>query len=195
MINPLETLALPSFLAYMDDKNQKNPAHLEVIEKALIDVVNGKIKRLMINMPPRHGKSEKISKYFPAWYLLTKPNNRIILSSYEANFAASWGRKVRNLIAEFGYLKGVFLDPKANAADRFFIKGFKGELNTAGAGGAITGKGADVIIIDDPVKNAEQAQSPVYQEKIWDWYRSTAYTRLEPDGAIIIIMTRWHQKT
>lgn len=146
-------------------------------------------------MPPRHGKSELVSKYFPAWYLGTFPDARLILTSYEADYAASWGRKARNLLEEFGPEHfGVTVANDSSAADRWDLKGRLGGMNTAGAGGPITGKGANVAIIDDPVKNDADARSETKREAIWDWYRATLSTRLQGEpGAIIVVMTRWHE--
>jgi len=145
-------------------------------------------------MPPRHGKSELLSKYLPFWYLAHFPNKRIILSSYEATFAASLGKKVRDLLRDYGkeYF-GLELDESSRSTSSFLIKNYGGGMSTAGAGGPITGKGADLFIIDDPVKNDTEANSPTIRNKIWDWFLSTCYTRMEPNGTIIIIMTRWHQ--
>lgn len=118
----------------------------------------------------------------------------MILTSYEATFAESWGRKVKELISEYGEkLFGVRLDPGSSSSKNFGLQGHSGGMSCAGAGGPITGKGADIFIIDDPVKNDADANSPVIREKIWDWFKATAYTRLEPNGVIIIIMTRWHE--
>ena len=148
----------------------------------------------MVMMPPRHGKSQFISQYFPPWYLGLFPDRRVILCSYEADFASSWGRKARDLLEEHGAgLFGVRVRDDSSAADRWEISGHVGGMWTAGVGGPITGKGADVLIIDDPVKNDEEARSAVMREKTWEWYRNVARTRLEPDGAIILIMTRWHK--
>lgn len=145
-------------------------------------------------MPPRHGKSEFASKYFPAWFLGRFPDKKIILASYEADFAAQWGRKVRDLLEQYGSrFFGISVRRDSKAADRWELAASDGGMQTAGVGGAITGKGADLLIIDDPVKNAEQANSEVYREKTWEWYTSTAYTRLEPGGAVILIQTRWHE--
>lgn len=145
-------------------------------------------------MPPRHGKSEFTSKYFPAWYLGTFPDRRIILASYGAQFAAQWGRKVRDILEEHGekYF-GITLRRGNRTASEWQIHGHEGGMQTCGVGGPLTGKGADLLIIDDPVKNAEEANSEVYREKTWEWYTSTAYTRLEPSGAVIVIQTRWHE--
>ena len=186
----------PVDLAWVDTNNGYVYAkHLELLNNALMDVADGKIKRLMVTMPPRHGKSELCSKYFPAWYLGIHPECRIILSSYEAGFAAEWGSKVRNLIDEYGHLFEVpiRIDPSSSAKNRWDIYNHKGGMQTAGVGGAITGKGAKILIIDDPVKNSEQAHSQTFRDKAKEWYNSTAYTRLEPDGAVILIQTRWHE--
>lgn len=167
--------------------------HLDLLNQKLVKVAQGTCKRLMVFMPPRHGKSEEISRYFPAWYLGTHPNNRIILASYEATFAATWGRKAREVLERFEAEFGVRIHRESHAANRWDIEGHEGGMVTAGVGGAITGKGAHVLIIDDPVKNAEEAASQLIRDRNWDWWRSTAYTRLEPDGAVILVQTRWHE--
>ena len=148
----------------------------------------------MVFMPPRSGKSERISRTFPAWFLGNWPDKRVILSSYEADFAADWGRKARDLLLTHGpSLWGVRVAQGASAANRWTIADHAGGMVTAGVGGPITGKGADVFIIDDPVKNAEEANSQVYRDKSWEWFRAVAYTRLEPDAAVVLLMTRWHE--
>lgn len=160
----------------------------------MVDVAAGRIRRLMVFMPPRHGKSELTSRYFPAWYLGIFPDRRIILASYEADFAASWGRKARDLLEEHGRsLFGVTVSSASSAASRWDIQGYEGGMVTAGVRGPITGKGANVAIIDDPVKNDQEAMSKTYREAAWDWYRATFSTRIQEDGAIILIMTRWHE--
>ncbi|MDT3739092.1 MAG: phage terminase large subunit [Candidatus Kapabacteria bacterium] len=185
----------PALTAYFVSKGKyRYPKHIAYLDSALLKAASGKIKRLMINLPPRHGKSELMSKYFPFWYLGKFPDRRIILSSYESTYAQSWGRKVRNLVSEFGEeLFDVKLSDSSSAAGYFEIEGHGGSMTCVGAGGPITGKGADLFIIDDPIKNDEEANSSHQREKLWDWFRSTAYTRLEPDGIMIIMMTRWHE--
>jgi predicted phage terminase large subunit-like protein len=160
-----------------------------------MDTIYGKdgCRRLMVCMPPRHGKSEYISKYLPSWYLGKHPSKRVILTSYEASFAASWGRKARNLLEEHGHAFQQEVANSPSAADNWNISGHDGGMSTAGAGGAITGKGAHLAIIDDPIKNSEEAASEVIRNKIWEWYQSTLYTRLEPDGVLILVQTRWHE--
>jgi predicted phage terminase large subunit-like protein len=150
--------------------------------------------RISVNMPPRHGKSEYLSKYFPAWFLCKYPNKRVIITSYETTFAQSWSRKIRDIISEHGEnLFDIKIDPSNSAAGSFGIDGRSGSLQAVGAGGAITGKGADLIIIDDPIKNDAEANSQTMRDNLWDWYRSTVYTRLEPSGSLILVMTRWHE--
>jgi predicted phage terminase large subunit-like protein len=166
--------------------------HLSVLNRLLVEVATGALNRLMIAMPPRHGKSWLTSCYLPAWYLGTYPDRRVILASYEADFASSWGRKARDVLTRCTSLFGVRVRGDSSAASRWDIQGHEGGMITAGVGGPITGRGADLLIIDDPIKNAEEAQSETYRAKAWDWYESTAYTRLEPGGRIVLIQTRWH---
>lgn len=170
------------------------PPHIELLNEKLQAIAFGDINRLMVFLPPRHGKSWLVSQYFPAWYLGMFPDNRVILTAYEAEFAASWGRRARDVLNEYGSsIFGVKVNNKSSAANRWDIKNHQGGMVTAGVGGPITGKGADILVIDDPIKNAEEANSQTYRDKTWEWYQSTAYTRLEPNGAVIIIMTRWHE--
>lgn len=143
-------------------------------------------------MPPQHGKSELISKYFPPWYLGHNPDNRIILSSYEADFAASWGRKARDIFKEYG--PRVFnkkLREDSSSVKHWDIQNHDGGMDTSGAGGSQTGKKANFFNIDDPHKNPKEARSKVFQESIYDWYLEAADTRLSEDGIISITQTRW----
>lgn len=164
--------------------------HLEYVSEKIAQIKERPI-RLIISMPPRHGKSELCSHYTPVWFLREYPWKRVILASYEYNFAAIWGGKARDTIMSNPDI-GISITKDTKAKTSWNITGYGGGMFTAGVGGSITGKGADLLIIDDPVKNAAEAQSIVYREKAWEWYRSTAYTRLEPGASIIIIMTRWH---
>lgn len=185
----------PAHLAALVSREEWQWAkHLTLLDRKVMDAIEGPTKRLLVTMPPRHGKSEFASKWLPTWYLGRWPDRRVILASYGASFAASWGRKTRDLLSEHGpRLYGIDLRRDNKAADEWLIEGYRGGMQTCGVGGPLTGKGADLLIIDDPVKNAEEANSEVYREKTWDWYTSTAYTRLEPGGAVILIQTRWHE--
>jgi len=185
----------PAAFAWLASRGQWQLApHLDLLAERLLDVAQGKLKRLLIQMPPRHGKSEFASAHFPAWYLGTFPDRRVILASYEHDFAASWGAKARDRFAEWApHLWRLWLRKDKQAADDWGITGHAGGMVCAGVGGPITGRGADLLIVDDPVKSAEEANSETYRQRAWDWYRATAYTRLEPQGALILIMTRWHE--
>lgn len=187
-------LLTPSLLAYYISMGKWHYAeHLQLIETKIFDLLKGKTKHLIVNMPPRHGKSEFISKYFPFWYLLNNPNKKIILVSYQAGIAEGWSRKIRDLFNNYGAKFGVRLNPSHNKSNSFDFIGYSGSLYAVGIGGALTGKGADLFIIDDPVKNDEEANSVVLRDKLWEWFNATALTRLEPDGHCIIVMTRWNE--
>lgn len=165
--------------------------HHEVIAKKLEEVEEGVITRLMLFMPPRHGKSELATKKFPAWYLGRNPNNEIMCCSYSADLAEEFGRATRDIVDDELH-KTVFPDAKlrqgSKSATRWRVGRGRGGFLATGVGGSITGMGANVLIIDDPVKNREEANSETYRRKVWEWYTSTAYTRLEKNGAVILIM-------
>lgn len=182
---------LLDFVKFRFPAYKENWHHL-ILAKALQRVENGTLKRLIVNMPPRHGKSELVSVNFPAWCMGKNKNRSIIAASYGADLATDFGRKVRNIMEDTDYrlLFDTTLAPDAKAKGSWATNG-RGEYNAVGVGGAITGKGGAIAIIDDPVKNREEADSEVVSESIWDWYKSTLRTRLTPDGAVVIVMTRW----
>lgn len=166
------------------------------LEKFLADVDAGLSPRLMLLMPPRHGKSEIASKNFPAWGLGHFPHFEFIACSYNVSLALDFSRAARALMRTDRYgtlFSGAVIDPEAQGAEAWRLTGIgAGGYVAAGIGGPITGKGAHVLIIDDPIKNAEEAESIDQRQKIWDWYRSTAYTRLAPGGGVLVIQTQWH---
>lgn len=164
------------------------------LEKFSRDVEEGKSPRLMLLMPPRHGKSELASRMFPPWHLGRCPDHEIIACSYNVSLAMAFSRKVKEVIVDPVY-EAIFdtrLHPDFQAAEEWAIKGHRGGYVAAGVGGGITGKGAHILTIDDPIKNAEEANSADLREKLWEWYTSTAYTRLAPGGGVLIIQTQWH---
>lgn len=167
--------------------------HLQLLCDALEKVARREIFRLIVTMPPRHGKSEVISKKFPAWYLANYPDDEMILASYAAELAIDFSKIARQTFKEWSHLWGVEISDDSAAANKWTVKGYRGGLAAAGAGGPITGRGARIAIIDDPFKNHEEAASQTIRDKIWDWYRSTLLTRLTPDGAVVIVQTRWHE--
>ncbi|MHB8182849.1 MAG: phage terminase large subunit [Candidatus Desulforudaceae bacterium] len=172
--------------------------HIKLLAKELEEferaVVAGESPRLIVLMPPRHSKSENVSVYFPAWLLGRNPDRRVILCAYGDSLAAGFSRRGRNILDEDGpAVFGVRVADDSSAANRWDIAGRRGGMIAAGIGGPITGKGADVLIIDDPIKNQEEALSPTHRDKVWDWWRATARTRLEPGGGAIICLTHWHE--
>ena len=164
------------------------------LERFSDDVAKGLSPRLMLLMPPRHGKSELASRMFPAWHLGRHPDHEIIACSYNVSLAMAFSRKVKETIGDPAY-ETVFqtrLNPNHQSSEEWGVDKNIGGYVAAGVGGGITGKGCHVLLIDDPIKNAEEADSPDVREKLWDWYGSTAYTRLAPGGGVLVIQTWWH---
>jgi hypothetical protein len=171
----------------------ENNWHHEVTATELEKVERGEIDRLMLFLPPRYGKSQLASINLPAWALGRNPRREIITSSYSADLAQDFGSKTRTLVESEQY-RAIF-NVQLRQDDRSKAKWLTqegGAYTSVGIGGAITGRGADLLIIDDPIKNREEAESKTYRDKVWNWYTSTAYTRLEKNGAVILILTRWH---
>jgi predicted phage terminase large subunit-like protein len=172
-------------------------SHHKVMAEAFEKVARGECKRLIINMAPRHTKSEFASFMLPAWFLGNYPNKKIIQCSHTAELAVGFGRKVRNLVASEDYRKifpDVNLQADSKAAGRWSTNQ-GGEYFAIGIGGAVTGKGADLLIIDDPHSEQEAALGdPGVYNRTYEWYTSGPRQRLQPGGAIIIVMTRWHQR-
>jgi predicted phage terminase large subunit-like protein len=170
--------------------------HHEIVAKAFENVVNGHNKRLIINMAPRHTKSEFASYLLPAWFLGKNPNKKIIQTSHTAELAVGFGRKVRNLIDSEEYNQ-VFNDVKLKADNKSagrWATNKGGEYFSIGVGGSVTGKGADLLIIDDPHSEQEAklaAHKPDIFDSVYEWYTSGPRQRLQPGGAIIIVATRW----
>jgi len=170
--------------------------HHKRMARAFEKVAKGEIKRLIINMPPRHTKSEFASYLLPAWFLGKYPNKKVIQTAHTAELAVGFGRKVRNLVDSDVYsdiFPGVSLQADSKAAGRWNTNK-AGEYFAIGVGGAVTGKGADLLIIDDPHSEQEAAlaaSSPEIYDKVYEWYTSGPRQRLQPGGSIIVVMTRW----
>ncbi len=213
--------SLVAFTRYTFPRYRPAPHH-QLIAETLEAVERGDKKRVMIFMPPRHGKSELASRRFPAFFIGRNPERNIIAASYNSDLAGDFGRDVRNIVVSDRYanLFDVRLSEDSSAANRWHTQK-RGMYVAAGVGTATTGRGAHVLLIDDPVKDRESADSSVVREKVWRWYTSTAYTRLESDidpkevleddwlwrdllddidsgdarpmeGAVVLIQTRWH---
>jgi len=184
---------LINFSILTDPRYKPNWHHL-LIADYLERVEKGEIKRLIIEMPPRYGKSQLSSINFPAWYLGRNPNKEIITSSYSSDLASDFGQKTRDLVRDKAYqiiFPEVRLKEDTQSKNKWMTKQGGSYIST-GVGSSITGRGANLLLIDDPVKNREDANSETIRNKTWDWFTSTAFTRLSPDGAIILIQTRWH---
>jgi predicted phage terminase large subunit-like protein len=179
----------------------KRAKHLELLCSKLEDVeryIRGDttgLARLIVTMPPRHGKSHVISKKYPAWFLARNPDIEIILSTYGAELAQDHSEIARDTFREWApQLWNLNLSEKTQAKAKWKVANHRGGMAAVGIGGAATGRGAGLLIIDDPVENAESAMSPTMQEKIWNWWQTVSYTRLSPTGAVVILMTRWAQQ-
>jgi predicted phage terminase large subunit-like protein len=169
--------------------------HHRIIIDQLERVERGELDRLMIAMPPRHGKSVITSTLFPAWYLGRHPERSVIASSYGQELASDFGRRVRNFVVDPLHTT-IFPECRvaddSNAVHRFgTFSG--GNYYAVGAGGPLTGRGADLLLIDDPIKSREQAYSSAERKSLQQWYETVAYTRLQPGGAVVLIATRWHE--
>ena len=171
--------------------------HHRVMADAFNRIASGELKRLIINMPPRHTKSEFASHLFPAWYLGKFPDRKVIQTAHTAELAVGFGRKVRNLVGSEDYSKifsDVSLSVDSKAAGRWNTNKH-GDYFAIGVGGAVTGKGADILIVDDPHSEQEAAQNdPSVYDKTYEWYTSGPRQRLQPGGAICLVMTRWSKK-
>ena len=204
--NPRAELAkrhLLDFVMYNKEGYQANWHHV-LLCKYLDDFVAGKIKRLMVFMPPQHGKSELVSRNLPAFILGKIPRAKIVLASYSSDLSSSFNRDCQRIMDSETY-RHVFPDTKLNSSnivtvakgnwlrnsDIFETVGYGGFLKTTGVGGSLTGTPADIAIIDDPVKDSIEAMSATFQYRNWNWYNDVLYTRIHNDSRILITQTRW----
>jgi predicted phage terminase large subunit-like protein len=187
--NSLRSFAAAVHLAF------RCPPHIRLLIRELESLERAETDRLMIFCPPRHGKSLLVSGIFPAWYLGRHPEQSVIASSYGAELATDFGRKTKATIADLPFraiFPGVRLLEDTQSTSRLgLLQG--GNYYAVGAGGALTGRGANLIVLDDLVKNYEEANSETARRSLQSWFETTLYSRLEPGGKIALIMTRWHQ--
>ena len=201
---------LSTFILYNHSDYKMGWFHKEVcdaLDEFKQDVLDRKSPRLILCAPPRHGKSQIVSRDFPAQFLGENPDLSIIACSYSSDLASRMNRDVQRIMDSMAYadlFPQVLLASKeaiavtgdtgtySRTSDLFEIVGHKGSYRSAGVGGGITGQGCDILIIDDPHKDKQEAYSATYRERVWDWYTSTAYTRLSPGGGVIVMCTRWH---
>jgi len=182
------------YCEYVHNGKWKPFRHLLPVCEKLQDIIDGKTKRLMIFMPPRNGKSMTVTETFPSYFLGKFPDKRVIEVSYGKDLAERFGWFNRQKINEHGQtLFGLNIDRSNSSKTNWAIEDHKGGMISVGVGGSITGHGADLMIIDDPVKNRSEANSEVYRESLWNEWTSTLRTRLHPNASVIVILTRWHE--
>lgn len=176
--------------------------HLKFLAKHLMRIHRGECKRLLVSMPPRHGKTLLTSRYFLGWWLGTHPADRVITTTYQARLVQRWSRNIRNDLARHGpAVFGVAASTRAAADDWDLLpmrertdeeEPVEGGVSAVGTGGALTGKGAHLLNCDDLVKGSEDVRNVTVRDHMWEWFEQDLMTRLEPDGAAIVTMTRWH---
>jgi predicted phage terminase large subunit-like protein len=198
---------MPAGFAHYAGRGQWSYApHLHVLNQYLMALMARRITKLIVTMPPQHGKSSFTTQYFSTFYLGNNPYHEVIVAAYEATFAATWGGRCRDLMSEYGPpLWGLTVKQDARAADNWRLKMAasatrrdrvrrpSGGMRTAGIGTGITGRPMHLGIIDDPFKDNVQAMSPTYRQRVWDWYESSFMTRAQPDTVVIVQHTRWHE--
>ncbi|MER5639408.1 terminase family protein [Kitasatospora sp. NPDC002227] len=182
-----------SLAAVLTSRREMQAEHLALIDDAFARIAAGESIRLLLTMPPRHGKSRRAARWAPLWYLLQRPDHRVMIASYSAELADDHGRWIRDAITTWGEQIGIALHPGSKAANRFDILGHEGGLVCAGVGGGLTGKGAHLAVVDDPIKDDAEAQSPTMRKRLWEWWQSVLLTRIEPGGSVIVIQTRWSE--
>ncbi|MGO1025547.1 terminase large subunit domain-containing protein [Streptomyces rubiginosohelvolus] len=188
-----------SMAAILTDGKEMQAKHLDLIDRVFRDIAAGRPRKVLITMPPRHGKSRRAARWAPLWYLSRHPDHRVMVASYSADLADDHGRWIRDAINTYGPQLGLALHAGSKAANRFDLadpetgERLDGGLVTAGVGGGLTGKGAHLALVDDPIKDDADAQSPTMRKRLWEWWTSVLLTRIEPGGSVIVIQTRWHE--
>jgi len=189
----------PGVLAKAIEPGTIQTAALDVIDQALVDVDNGDCDRLIISMPPQEGKSTRVTKTGPLWFLLRNPNRRVVVASYAESLAMEFGRDIRGYITANSGQDGTLDLGLRIAEDNGAVTSWKlrrdigiGGVRSVGIAGGLTGRPADVMFIDDPISNMEQAESQTYRDRAWSFWTSVARTRLAPGAPVIVILTRWH---
>lgn len=177
--------------AVIQPRTVQTPA-LDVLDVALADVENGTAPQLIFTMPPQEGKSQRVSRTFPVWLLMRNPDLRIAVVSYADRLARRWGRAVKNDIVGNPEL-GLKVRRDTSAANEWQLEGHEGGMITVGIGGGLTGRPVDVLIIDDPFEDMQQAESETFRENAKEWWRTTGSTRLSEGAMVVLIQTRWHE--
>ncbi|MGV0109824.1 phage terminase large subunit [Arthrobacter sp. CP30] len=194
---PAHVWETPGALAKAIEPTTVQTPALDLIDQALVDVEAGRINRLIISMPPQEGKSTRVTKIGPLWFLTRNPERRIAVVSYAASLAQEFGRDIRKHITDNSGQDGTLdlglrIASDNGAVSAWSLEGHKGGVKAVGLSGGLTGKPADILFIDDPVANRDQAESPTFRERAKNFWRSVGSTRLAPGAPVILILTRWH---
>jgi predicted phage terminase large subunit-like protein len=189
---PARRWPTPGALAqHLDHRTRQTPA-LELIDQHLVTLLDTPDGRLLLSMPPQEGKSHRVSRWFALWVLTQNPDTRIAIVSYEHGVARRWGRAIRDEITMHPEL-GLRVRDDLAAQHEWQLAGHEGGVYTAGIGAALTGRPVDLLIIDDPIKDREQADSETYRQRAWDWWTDVGSTRLAPGAPVVQVATRWHE--
>jgi len=184
--------ATPGLMAKDLDRTTIQTPALDLIDAALVDVAEGRTQRLILSVAPQEGKSQRVSRRFPTWCLHRDPDLRIAIASYEFGTARRWGKAIRNDITTHTRKLDLAVEQGSSAANEWTIDGRQGGVYSVGIGGALTGRAVDLLLIDDPIKDREQADSQTYRDRVWEWWTDVALTRLAPNAPVVLILTRWH---
>ena len=191
--NELARRMYSEYLVKVHHGTYKPLAHTDYIAERLQAIAEGEQKYIIVEMPPRHSKSMTITETFPSYFIGRNPNKKVIATAYSESLARKFGRLNRNKLLEFGHeIFGIKMAYDNSTATNWSIGESGGGMVATGIGGSITGEGADLMIIDDPIKNNAEAQSETIRNKIWDEWETTLSTRLHKGASVIVVMTRWH---
>jgi predicted phage terminase large subunit-like protein len=175
----------------LDPRTVQTPA-LDLIDQALVDLADTPDGRLIIEMPPQEGKSQRVTRRFTTWALVKNPDTRAAVASYEHGVARRWGRVVRDDIRDHPDL-GLTIRRDLSGQSEWGLVGHDGGCVTVGIGGGLTGRPVDLLVIDDPVKDRRAADSPLQRQIVWDWWLEVGATRLAPGAPVVLVLTRWHE--
>lgn len=181
------------YLVMVHHGHYKILRHTDLVVQYLQRIADGEQLNLLIEMPPRHSKSMTVTETFPSFFLSKNPDKKVITAAYSDGLAKKFGRLNRNKFSEFSHLFGLGLADDSKSNTQWSINGKLGQMIATGIGGSITGEGADLMIIDDPIKNSKEARSKTIRDNIWAEWEATLSTRLQDNASLIIIQTRWHE--
>jgi predicted phage terminase large subunit-like protein len=182
----------PALMGAWLDPEYDLAAHCTLMGTVVRDVIAQGGGFIMVMMPPRHSKTTTCAKWTPIWFLDHFPDKHVIFASYADSYAQAWGRRARNAAVEHAdKLRFAVSVDSSSVKEWSTLQG--GGMVSVGVGGQLTGRGADLLVIDDPIKDAVQASSDVWRERCWEWWQQTAFTRREPGATVILVMTRWHE--